>query len=81
MTNLANKPPIGLKKSKPKKNPKYLDKIRSMPCCICRKFNEPQLSATTAHHPIHDRYSARFIKNHSNGKGCTEKIINTLQQV
>ncbi len=59
MTNLANKPPIGLKKSKPKKNPKYLNKIRSMPCCICRKFNEPQLSATTAHHPIHDRYSAR----------------------
>jgi len=57
MTNLANRPPLGLKKPKPKKNAKYLVKIRQMPCCVCEKFHEVQLSPTTAHHPIHDRFS------------------------
>lgn len=56
MSNLANKPPLGLKQPNTKKNAKYLDKIRAMPCCICQKFGEVQQSPTTAHHPIHDRY-------------------------
>ena len=57
MTNLANKPPLGLKKSKKKSDKKYLDYIRSLPCCVCEAFGEPQLSPTTAHHTIHDRFS------------------------
>ena len=60
MTNLANKPPIGLKdKSKKQKNERFLQSIRSRRCIICKTFNEVQMSATTAHHPIHDRYSTR----------------------
>ena len=56
MTNLANRPPLGLKTKTKKKNAKHLDKIRSMPCCVCQKFGQVQLSQTTAHHVIHDRY-------------------------
>jgi hypothetical protein len=56
MTNLANKPPLGLKTKTKKKDAKYLDKIRSMRCCVCQKFGQVQLSPTTAHHVIHDRY-------------------------
>lgn len=59
MTNLAKKPPLGLKKEKGKKNENYLKKIRELPCCICKKFGEPQQSPTTAHHPIHDRHGTR----------------------
>ena len=59
MINLANKAPLGLKKEKTKKNPKYLDKIRERPCCVCQKFGEKQMSPTTAHHVIHDRFSTR----------------------
>tara|TARA_R100001510_G_C7652874_1_gene210832 strand:+ start:2551 stop:2871 length:321 start_codon:yes stop_codon:yes gene_type:complete len=58
---LANKPPVGLKTGKPKKNKKYLDKIRQMPCCICQRFGENQQSPTTAHHPIHERYSTAKV--------------------
>ena len=57
MNNLTNKKPLGLKKPKVKKNPKYLDFIRQQPCCVCQKFGLPQMSPTTAHHPIHERYS------------------------
>ena len=56
MTNLANKPPLGLKTKTKKKHAKHLDKIRSMRCCVCQKFGQVQLSPTTAHHVIHDRY-------------------------
>lgn len=56
MSNLANKPALGLKNKKTKRNAKYLDKIREMPCCVCKKFGLVQYSPTTAHHPIHDRY-------------------------
>ena len=59
MINLANKAPLGLKKEKTKKNPKYLDKIRERPGCVCQKFGEKQMSPTTAHHVIHDRFSTR----------------------
>ncbi len=56
LSNLANKPPLGLKNKTVKKNAKYLDQVRKKPCCICAKFGEIQMSPTTAHHPIHDRY-------------------------
>ena len=56
MSNLANKPPLGLKVKREKKDEKYLQKIRARRCVICQKFGEIQLSPTTAHHPIHDRF-------------------------
>lgn len=65
MTNLAKRPPLGLKKPKAKKNEKFLEKIREEPCCICKKFGEAQLSATTAHHPIHDRFGTRKRSDNS----------------
>ena len=61
MTNLANKPPVGLKTGKPKKNKKYLDKIREMPCCVCQRFGENQQSPTPAHHPIHERFGTEKV--------------------
>ena len=59
MTNLAKRPPMGLKRPKETKDEKYLEKIREKPCVICRKFGYHQTSPTTAHHPIHDRYGTR----------------------
>lgn len=59
--NLMNKPPIGLKSPKSKPNPKYLAKVRELPCVICEAFGEPQQSSTSAHHPIHDRFSTRKV--------------------
>lgn len=45
------------KAPKEKKDPAYLARVRSLPCCICDAFGEAQKSPTTAHHPIHDRHS------------------------
>lgn len=59
MTNLAQKPPLGLKNKKHKKDEKFLQEIRSRRCIICQTFNEPQLSPTTAHHPIMERFGTR----------------------
>lgn len=55
--NLTGRPPIGLKADRPRNNPAYLARVRSLPCCICEAFGERQESATQAHHPFHDRYS------------------------
>ena len=55
MTNLANKPPLGQKEPKKKKDAKFLNKVREKKCCVCERFGEAQISPTTAHHPIHDR--------------------------
>ena len=57
MTNLAKRPPLGLKTKTQEQNKKYLDYIRSLPCCVCKQHGEVQLSPTTAHHTIHDRFS------------------------
>ena len=59
MTNLAKRPPLGLKFKEKKQDSKYLDYIRSLPCIICQEHHELQNSVTTAHHPIHDRFSSR----------------------
>ena len=45
------------KKPKAKKDPKFLDEIRQRKCIICETFHEPQMSPTSAHHIIHDRFS------------------------
>ncbi|MAW27127.1 MAG: hypothetical protein CL498_03950 [Actinobacteria bacterium] len=55
MTNLTGQK-LYKKTGKPKKNKKHLNWIRQMPCCVCQKFGQAQLSPTTAHHVIHDRY-------------------------
>lgn len=60
MSNLARKPPLGLKdKSKKQKDPRYLDEIRQRKCIVCQTHGEIQMSPTTAHHVIHDRYGTR----------------------
>ena len=56
MSNLANKPPLGQKEPKKKKDAKFLNKVRQKKCCVCERFGEAQISPTTAHHPIHDRH-------------------------
>ncbi len=58
MTNLANRAPLGQKSKVKKKDSKYLERIRQMPCCVCERFGESQNSPTTAHHPIHDRFGS-----------------------
>lgn len=47
------------KPAKAKPNPKYLAKVRQLPCVICQAFGEPQNSATTAHHVICERFGTR----------------------
>lgn len=49
------------KQPKAKPRPDYLEAVRQLPCCICAEFGEPQMSPTTAHHPIHDRFSTRKV--------------------
>jgi len=56
MTNLAKKPPLGQKKPKTRKNPKFLHEVRQKKCCVCERFGEVQRSPTQAHHPIHERF-------------------------
>lgn len=66
--NFAGKPALGLKGTQPKpqkrdtgKRPDYLRAVRELPCCICAAWGMPQLSPTTAHHPICGRYSQRKV--------------------
>lgn len=59
--NLARKPPLGLKAPKAAADPDYLARVRELPCCVCEAFGEAQLSPTTAHHPIHGRFSQRKV--------------------
>ncbi len=40
---------------------RYLELVRSLPCCICEAFGEIQRSATQAHHPIHGRYGTKRV--------------------
>ena len=63
MTNLANRPPLGLKKPKKKPNKKWLAEIHQMNCVICTQYSMVQLSATQAHHPIHDRFSGAKVSD------------------
>jgi len=59
--NLASKPPLGLKVPKAKPDPKYLERVRGLPCCICEAYGEPQMSPTATHHPIHGRHGTRKV--------------------
>jgi len=61
----------------------YLDKVRSLPCCICQAYGMKQLSPTQAHHTIHGRYSSRrtqdseaipLCEGHHQGLMDTSKI-------
>ena len=55
---------IHQKEDRAAKDPEYLKLVRCLPCCICEAFGEEQLSLTTAHHPIHDRYSNEKRPDH-----------------
>lgn len=71
------------KEPKAPKSPAYLKAVRQLPCIICVEFSEPQLSPTTAHHPIHDRHSQRkrpdktaipLCEGHHQGLWDTSKV-------
>jgi len=47
------------KPTKATKDPAYLAEVRKLPCIICQEWGMRQLSATTAHHVCHDRFSGR----------------------
>ncbi len=51
MSNLAGKPPLGLKLERPKPSPEHLARVKALPCVIC---GAPPPS--DAHHCIHDRF-------------------------
>ncbi len=59
MTDLMERGPLGQKAPKAAARPDYLAAVRELPCCICDGWGFTQTSPTTAHHPIHGRYSAR----------------------
>lgn len=50
--NLMNRPPLGLKPEKSRRDPDYLERVRQLPCCICEAFGFTQTSPTQAHHVI-----------------------------
>jgi hypothetical protein len=56
MSNLANKPPLGLKDQRESKDPARLEAVAAMPCVICKEFGFKQLTPTQVHHCIHGRY-------------------------
>jgi len=62
--NLMRKEPMGLKVGKAKPDPKYLAKVRTLPCCICEAFGFQQTSQTQAHHPICERYGRERVPDH-----------------
>jgi hypothetical protein len=57
--NLANRPPLGLKAGKPKKDPNHLARVAELPCCICEAFGEIQEGRTYVHHTICGRFGNR----------------------
>ncbi len=57
MSNLAGLPALGLKVPKPKPDPKYLARVRELPCCVCQAFGFVQTGPTYSHHTICGRYS------------------------
>jgi len=50
---------MGQKPAKQPPRPDYLAAVRKLPCVICWQYGMPQVRMTTAHHPIHGRYSAK----------------------
>jgi len=61
MPDLAGRGPMGQKAGKAKPDPKYLSRVRELPCVICEGFNLPQTTPTAAHHVIHGRHSQRKV--------------------
>lgn len=69
MADFARRGPMGQKTGKAAKVDKrkrdgledlaYLDRVRECPCIVCALNGEPQATPTTAHHPIHGRFSQR----------------------
>lgn len=91
MTDLAGRGALGQREGKTSKRPDYLAAVRQMPCIVCEEFGEPQMSPTTAHHPIHDRHSQHkrpdttaipLCDGHHQGSwDCTKIAIHQRPQV
>ena len=61
--SLTGQPPLGLKQPKAKKDPAYLARVATLPCCICEAHGGWHLGPTFVHHCIHDRYSPRNVSD------------------
>lgn len=74
MADLARRGPLGQKAGRGAKvnrrkrdgleDMAYLEKVRGLNCIVCAINKEPQLTPTTAHHPIHGRFSQRKASDH-----------------
>jgi len=53
--NILNRPPLGLKEPRAKRDPKRLAAVAALPCCICNEFGMTQNSPTAVHHAIMGR--------------------------
>lgn len=58
MTNLAGKPPVGLKDRETRKDPAHMARVAKLPCVICYEFGLNQTTPTQVHHVIHGRHSS-----------------------
>jgi len=58
MTDLAMRGPLGLKAPKAKKDPAYLARVVTLPCCICEAYGLVQVGRSYAHHTICGRYGS-----------------------
>lgn len=59
MTDLMRRGPGGLKEDTKRSDPKHMEMVADLPCCICSTYRLPQMSPTQVHHCIHGRYSTR----------------------
>ncbi|WP_212525886.1 Ref family recombination enhancement nuclease [Actibacterium sp. MT2.3-13A] len=60
MSNLAHKPPLGLKTSRAGDRDKArLSAVAKLPCVICHEYNYQQVTPTQVHHCIMGRFSTR----------------------
>lgn len=57
--NLSQRGPLGQKQPKPKADPAYLARVRTLSCCVCEAFGINQIGPTFSHHVICGRFSQR----------------------
>ncbi len=77
--NLLNRPPLGLKKPKQKKDAKsreHLTKVKSLPCVIC---NHPPPS--DAHHIICDRFGSKKSSDYETIPLCKNHHQNGIDAI
>jgi len=55
--SIIDRPPLGLKQPKAKRDPKRLARVAELPCVVCYFYGLPCSSPVQVHHCIHGRYS------------------------